>query len=57
MQSEMYVPSVIVIINKAILRGHLGYLGMRKGKVRVVTWKFSKKLMANDAQGPLLARA
>jgi hypothetical protein len=35
----MYAPRVIVIIDKAILRGHLEYLVMRKRELKVVTWK------------------
>lgn len=38
-QSRLYAPRVVVVIDKAILRGHLEYLGIRKGELRVVTWK------------------
>jgi hypothetical protein len=57
MQSGVYIPRVIVIINKAILRSHLEYVGMGEGEMMVVTWKNLKELMVNNARGPLLARS
>jgi len=44
LQSNIYAPRVIIIIDKAILRGHLEYLVMRKGELGVVTWKECEKV-------------